>query len=324
MFFTEHLKLAGFFCMKFVRAPLHMNYTKPALTLANQVTLLRQRGLGINDSRTAENLLAHTNYYRLAAYSIPYQMGIGNHEFQPGVNLDRIVRDYEFDRALRLLVLDTIERIEVSLRAHWAYFLGHKFGSHGYSVYHNRIYKNEARLIQSLSELEAEVQRSKEPFIAHYKKNYDDPLPPAWVVCEVMSLGVLSKMYSNLSAYSVRRDISGIYGMDEGFLEGFLEHLTYVRNVSAHHGRLWNRHLVKKMPLPKGKPVGLRESINPSAEHKIYNTLVVLMHCLSVVHESSSQWTRELERLVDEFEIDVSAMGFPPNWKELPLWKTHL
>ncbi|ASJ75749.1 Abi family protein [Granulosicoccus antarcticus] len=303
-----------------------MDYSKPALSFKQQVALLSDRGLTIGDSRKAEIFLSHTNYYRLAAYTIPYQIGNGNHQFVQGTHLDRIIADYEFDRSLRLLLLDAIERMEVSLRAHWAYFMGHKFGAHGYAQYHKRIYKNQHRLNQSLSELEAQVDRSSEPFIAHYKNTYSESLPPAWVVCEVMSLGLLSKMYSNLSAYTVRREISAIYKMDEGFLEGFLEHLSYVRNVCAHHGRVWNRHLMKKMPLPRGKPAGLRDNINVEAEteHKIYNTLVLLMHCISVVSMPCSHWCQKLESLLDDFDMDITAMGFPPDWKDRPLWKLHL
>lgn len=270
----------------------------------------------------AEDLLSHTNYYRLAAYSIPYQNGIGDHNFREGTCLDRIVQDYEFDRALRLLALDAIERIEVSVRSNWAYYMGHKFGSHGYSIYDKSVYKNQSGLQQSLRILEQEVERSSETFISHYKNTYEEELPPTWVVCEVMSLGQLSKMYSNLRAYSVRRDISGVYGMDEGFFEGFLAHLSYVRNVCAHHSRLWNRSLVKKMPLLKGKPAGLRASINPLTLHKIYNTLVVLMHCQSVINNQNEQWKYNLIALIDDFDIDTSAMGFPTEWKELPIWNS--
>lgn len=300
-----------------------MDFDKPALSIAKQRELLTDRGLKIPDDNRADIYLTHTNYYRLSAYCIPYQEASGSHNFIPDANLDRVLSDYEFDRALRLLLLDAIERIEVSVRTQWAYFMAHKFGPHGYTQWNQRIYKSQPLLLRDLRELEKHVVRSKEPFVKHLLNKYSEELPPCWAGCEVMSLGLLSKFYSNLGAYGVRRDIASTYGFDEGFLEGYLEHLSYVRNVCAHHSRLWNRHLTKKMPLPKGKPRGLSVNIfvdeNNNSEHRIYNTLVVVTHMLSVIC-GNEIWISRLKALVDEFDVNVRSMGFPPDWRDRPIW----
>ena len=187
--------------------------------------------------------------------------------------------------------------------------------------------KNERRLLSDLAKLEEQIKRSDEVFIRHYINSYDEALPPAWVSCEVMSLGLLSRLYANLSAYKVRRQIAASYQFDEGFLEGFLEHLTYVRNVCAHHSRLWNRHLTKKMPLPRGKPAGLKDSIYIDSanktEHKIYNTIVVIQHLLTIICPSS-EWPRRLQSLLNSHPIDIKRMGFPIDWERLPIWQEVL
>ena len=126
-----------------------------------------------------------------------------------------------------------------------------------------------------------------------------------------------------MRAYTVRKSIADTYGFDEKFLEGFMEYLTYVRNICAHHSRLWNRHLAKKMPLVRNKPNGLRSNLNlndPIAEHRIYNTLVMINYLLSVVSPNSDLGC-SLKELIGKYEINVGAMGFPDEWEGLEIWK---
>ncbi len=90
-----------------------MNYTKPPLLYAEQLKLLTGRGLIINDVISAELYLQHISYYRLSAYMIPFQ---GKKDvFNADTTFEKIVDLYVFDRELRLLVLDAIERIEIAV-----------------------------------------------------------------------------------------------------------------------------------------------------------------------------------------------------------------
>ena len=50
-----------------------MQYNKPALSIESQINLLEQRGLIISNKSTAENYLSHISFYRLRAYTFPYQ-----------------------------------------------------------------------------------------------------------------------------------------------------------------------------------------------------------------------------------------------------------
>lgn len=301
-----------------------MKFSKPAKSIEEQIELLSSRGMSFSNKDSATHYLAHINYYRLEAYWLPFEISLDPHQFVDNTQFDTVLNHYLFDREFRLLVLDAIERIEVSFRTQWAYHMSHAFGPHGYFENSKGLRKNERRLLNDISDLKEHVKRSDEVFIQHYNENYDEQLPPAWVSCEVMSLGLLSRFYANLRAYKVRQQISATYQFDEGFLEGFLEHLTYVRNVCAHHSRLWNRHLTKKMPLPKGKPADLKDNIyvdeHNKTEHKIYNTLVVIQHLMDVICPDS-KWVNNLAELINKYDIDYKRMGFPENWQNLPIWK---
>ena len=130
-------------------------FTKPSTTYDQQIAILRQRGMRVNDEEVARFYLQHLNYYR----------------------------------SLRLLVLDAIERIEVSVRSQWAYHLAHQHGPHAHLDI--SLAANPARWHSDSLKLTKEVQRSDEVFIRHLKATYSESLPPVWAVCEVMSLGLI-------------------------------------------------------------------------------------------------------------------------------------
>src|SRR5258707_1149820 len=104
------------------RKSAHTMFNKPALTVDQQINLLIKRGMKILDRNFAQQNLSHINYYRLRAYWLPFEIQPTTteaHEFRPGTTLEHVIALYTFDRELRLLLLDAIERIEISLRAQW-------------------------------------------------------------------------------------------------------------------------------------------------------------------------------------------------------------
>ena len=291
-------------------------FTKPALAFADQVALLQRRGMIIADPERAEFYLRHLNYYRLGAYWLPFEADHGSHAFRPGTRFEDVLNLYVFDRELRLLLLDALERIEVSVRTQWAYQLAHCHGSHAHldaaiafrTDWHQR----------HLAKLSEEVTRSDETFIRHLLDTYAEPLPPVWAVCEVMSLGLLSHWYSNLRPMPTRRRIAARFGVDEGVLQSWLHHLTVVRNICAHHARLWNRDLTVLPQAPRSKPAALKNQFQ-GGSHKLYNTLLILLYLMDIV-APASQWRQRLVELIDSHGIDAAAMGFPADWRARPIW----
>ena len=292
-------------------------FSKPALSFADQVALLESRGMLIADRLRAEFYLRHLNYYRLAAYWLPFEADHATHAFRPGTRFEDALNLYIFDRELRLLVMDAIERVEVSVRTQWAHQLAHCHGSHAH-LDRSIAYRDDWHQ-RHLAQLTEEVTRSEETFIRHLLATYQEPLPPVWAVCEVMSLGLLSHWYSNLQPMPTRRRIAAPYGVDEEVLQSWLHHLTVVRNTCAHHARLWNREFTVRPQAPRSKPATLRGEFVPGS-HKLYNTLLLLLHLMDVV-APASHWRQRLVALIDAHAIDTAAMGFPDNWRSRPLWR---
>lgn len=292
-------------------------FEKPATTYAQQVALLQQRGMVIDDPATAEFYLQHLNYYRLGAYWLPYEADHATHTFRAGTRFADVLNLYVFDRELRLLVLDAIERVEVSVRGQWAYQLAHRHGPHAHL---DAALAFKPHLWQAnLNKLTDEVDRSDEAFIKHLKATYTEPLPPVWAVCEVMSLGLLSRWYNNLKPMPARRAIAAVYGVDERVLESWLRHLSLVRNTCAHHSRLWNREFTITPLLPRHKPAGLAAQCQ-AGSRKLYNSLVILLHCMDVI-APQHHWRARLKDLIARHAIPAAAMDFPAGWERMAIWQ---
>ncbi len=292
-------------------------FIKIATTYDEQVAQLQERGMVVQDRAAAAFYLQHINYYRLGAYWLPFEADHAQHRFKQGTSFEEVLGLYVFDRELRLLVLDAIERIEVSVRAQWAYQMAHAHGPHAHL---DESLARKSHLWQTnLDKLTKEVHRSDETFIVHLTRTYAEPLPPVWAACEVMSLGLLSRWYGNLKPGATRRAIARVYGLDDSLLESWLHHLTFIRNICAHHSRLWNREFTITPALPRSKPVGLAGEFQLGSR-KLYNTLLVLLHFMDVVSPSSA-WRQRVQALVAEHEVPAEPMGFPEGWDGRAIWQ---
>ncbi|SFK49574.1 Abortive infection bacteriophage resistance protein [Desulfomicrobium apsheronum] len=299
-----------------------MRFAKPPKTFEEQVGILCSRGMEIDDPERVRRYLSHLNYYRLAAYWLPFEQDHPTHRFQPGTRFNTVLEHYIFDRELRLLVMDAIERLEVSLRTRWAYYLSHTYGPHAHLE--SRIFKLDGRWSheENLRKLKDVVDSSAEVFIRHFDR-YDEELPPVWVVCEVMTLGQLSKWYANLRHSKDRNAIAEAYGLDEVNLTSFLHHLSIVRNLCAHHARLWNREFAFTWKLPRLKPVGLLVNFHAPDGRRLYNTLVMLAYLMDRINPHS--WKTRLEELFTKHpEVAERHMGFPENWQDRSLWRGQI
>jgi abortive infection bacteriophage resistance protein len=291
-------------------------FDKKPTTFAEQVQLLQDRGMDVEDPADAELWLARLNYYRLGAYWLPFEASHATHAFKPGTRFARVLEMYFFDRHLRLLVLDAIERIEVAIRTRWAYELAHRHGAHAHlqpSLFHPRHWQ------KNVDSLRDEVQRSSETFIKHLRVTYSEPLPPVWAVCEVMSLGSLSRWYASLQPKAARRAIAAPFGLNDVVLQSWLQHLTHVRNFCAHHGRLWNREFTLVPDAPRHRPAALVGKF-VAGSRKPYNTFLLMGHLMDTIAPDHHFRVR-LRALIDEHDAPAADMGFPAGWESDPVWE---
>lgn len=178
--------------------------------------------------------------------------------------------------------------------------------------------KSSSKWIENLSALEREVKRSSEIFIKHFREKYSEVLPPAWAVCEVMSFGLLSRWYADLKPMNIRTAIASAYSLDEGTLKSWLHHLTTVRNLCAHHARVWNKEFTLTPQAPRNKPVGLRgEWVTES--RRLFNTLLLMDHLISII-APDQKFAWKIRSLLESHKIAPRAMGFPAGWDSNARW----
>jgi abortive infection bacteriophage resistance protein len=301
---------------------MRLPFTKPALTIADQLNKLIDLGMIIANRSQAEHCLQHISYYRLSAYWLPFENpkeAVGP-RFRDGTTFEDVMTLYDFDRQLRLLVLDAIERIEIAVRGSWAYQMAMLGGSHEYLKADH--YADITKFIKNGGSLDHEVGRSKDTFIKHYKRKYDGPeFPPVWMAAELMSFGLLSRWYAALKEPKVRQLIADPFHIDERIFVTVVHQLTIVRNICAHHSRLWNRILDVEFTLPRSNPADLTVALNRQEPKRVYNTLAMLQFLLSKA-DPNTDWDKRLISLMATLPVGRSTeIGFPPNWSDLRIWR---
>lgn len=291
----------------FLKTTSKLNFSKPFLTIDEQITQLKSRGMKFYSEERAKKYLENLNYYRLGGYWLIFERNHEKHEFDEDVYFEDVLNLYNFDRDLRLLLLDGIEKIEISIRSKIAYYLAESFGSHAHLKL--EIFSSCLNYSKTLIKLKSELDRNKnEIFIKHHSEKYNEELPPIWVSVEVMTIGQISNWYSNIKDRKYRQVIAKSYDLDEKILSSFLHHLTIIRNISAHHSRLWNKKFTIDFILPNF-PKELNDRFNLSSKKYIYNTLVMCEYLINIIDEDNN-WKKRLDELICKYKINAKNMGF--------------
>ena len=287
---------------------------KTPRTVDEQINILREHGMDIEDEEYSVKVLSRINYYRFTPYALHRKF---NNKYICGTSFQNTHRLYEFDKKLRNSLIEILESIEILMKTNIAYTLSNKYGADAHT--RSELFQKEELHIKFLKELEKEVKRnSKEGFVKHHKKKYNGNFP-IWVIVELASFGVISRMYANLLKEDQRLIARSSIGLDYSLLLGGLPNLSHVRNICAHYGKLYNR---KINILPK-----LHKNYNGYNidKTKIFATILVIKEFM--LKNNSEEWEMfliKLESLIDSYSdvLDLNLIGFKENWKEILHKKT--
>lgn len=297
-----------------------MNYNKKAVSIPDQVAKLKSRGLSIPDEPKAASNLSNISYYRLRAYTYPFQDNNDpNHPFTSPVSFDDIISLYVFDRQFRLFVLDAIEKIEISMRTQVIYHWAMNHGAHWHLA--RNLFRNPVQFAKDFNRMQQEVDRSTETFIDHYKTKYTNPPDPPWMSLEVSSFGLLSLLFRNLKLGAEKKAVTKHYGLnDVSILENWMHSFSNIRNICAHHGRLWNRRLTAHIKLPTNpvNPFIQNKHILP---YKIYAALCCMKYVLDIISPGNT-FKERLKELMNKCPLaQEREMGFPADWRQEKFWQ---
>ena len=322
------------------------SYSKPWLSVDDQIDLLRARGLIVDDRDSASDLLSEVGYYRLTGYLYPFRRSSVRSPADGGrgVTVEDRYRDgtsladgrglLDFDRALRALVLEAVERIEVAVRTRLASVMGRcsPFAHEERSSFTTAFTsprpgpddRSEHRVW--LDRLREREVRSDESFVRHFRERYDGRMP-IWVVTELLEFGQVSRLYGGLRNDLATEVATGFDVPTKRLMRSWLAAVNYVRNVAAHQARLFNRKLVVAPKRPTEAQVPALAHLtwgDPPKQFGVYDVLAVMAHLLDSV-PSNVDWQGRVAALLASFPeapgVDVRSTGLDPRWLDEPLWR---
>ncbi|MDQ6967081.1 MAG: Abi family protein [Mariprofundaceae bacterium] len=315
-----------------------MSSDKPWKGYDEQLTILKSRGMLVGDEIKASNYLERIGYYRLSGYWYSFRKhevtSLGNNklgyvrhdDFMENSYFEDAVKLYVFDKKLRLLALDALERIELSVRVDVAHLLGEKdiyayenprnFYRDFYTVVRRRGKTNHEEWLDSYYN---NLKRSRKlPFVAHYMNKYGKL--PIWVSTEIWDFGMLSKLFSGMQRVDQDK-IAQKYGAVSGMaFETWLRGFNFIRNVSAHHSLLWNSNI-----LERASPIKDDMFLAKLRTERAFIYFCLMQKLLSVICPNSS-WGQRFSDLMDDFPeirckaVSLNDFDLPEDWRTWEFW----
>jgi len=296
---------------------------KPAYTIADQIALLKQRGMLFRNEAAAPQFLKNISYYRLKGYWWDMQDNFVLHTFKPKAYFEDVLNRYNFDRQLRLILFDAIELIEISLRTKMIYHLSLSYG--GLWYLNSSIFNDADKHQKHIEELKKEFDRSQETFVKDQKHRYQGQEVDSWKIFEVASFGTLSKIYKNLQYQLPEKTIiAKEFGLNRhSELYSWLEPIAYIRNIIAHHSRLWSRNMVKKPTENLNNPIDpwFSNPLNEPQTKKPFLIISCMVYLCNRVMPNNPIKNKINALINANPTIPIYKLGFLNNWQNEPIWE---
>lgn len=293
------------------------SYNKPALNIDEKIELLQSRWLIFNDIEEEKHYLEHIGYFRLTWYFKFFQDKETN-IFHEWITFKQIVDLYVFDRKLRLLTLDSVEKIEVSLKANINDFLAKEFWYHWYlneELFYLKYDWQKNIYNKLILKIKEKQNKSSAIFIKEYFKKYDENYLPSWMLFEELTVWEVTNIYKILWR-KYQKVISNKYEIYFKDFSNWLQLITVIRNISAHHSRLWNKEYIIKLSSKDKIYWNIFTKNEYGVISNYHNTALIINHLLKKINRNFS-WLDDLEKLFLEFDnIDISKMWFNEDWRE--------
>lgn len=301
------------------------HFTKPAKTIDQLYDILINRWLKIeeNTQKEIKKDLEHIWYFRLTWYFKYFQDD--NDIFFNGITFNNILDHYIFDRKLRLLTFDAIEKIEISVKSSMNHYMAINFWSHWYlnkSLFQLTTKKKENMYYDFIKKVDKINKKPNSIFVkAYFKKYTSEEYLPSWMLVEELTIWEISTIY-NLLETDYRVQISSVYNTYEKDFWTWLQLLKTLRNISAHHWRLWNRKYITKLKIEdvtfrKYFQIFKNKKWNNEVKSNYYNAILVISYLLNKINKNF-WWLDDLDKLIKKYQklINISHMWLDVNWKK--------
>jgi abortive infection bacteriophage resistance protein len=299
---------------------------KPTYTVTGQITLLKRRGMLFRDEAWARKRLQSVSYYRLRDYWQDCQVESSD-KFEPDTYFEDIMFRYEFDRKLRFILFSGIEQIEIAIRTKVINLLS---ASYGELWYLNRtLFETSTTMkdgiiqtahLHTISKLQEEFNRALEVFTRERVQPAE-----AWKLMEIASFGTLVKLYKCLHRNLRER---GLIAKELGVNSprvffGWLESIALIRNMIAHHSRLWNRVMEKSPRMQLKNPCGawFTRPLHYNQISKPFSTISCIVYLCNHLTQSD-ELKHQILSLIKEYPaVPIYKYGFFNHWEREPIWR---
>ena len=290
-----------------------MQFSKPYLPSHKLIYLLQTRGLKISDKTKAEEYLKNIGYYRLSAYFYPFLTPPKiTHQFKAGSTFKKVMDVYRFDRKLRLIIFNEIEKIEIAVRSTIVDVTTQQL-ENPFWITSEKSYARKERFTRTLCLIDKEYNHSKEDFIEHFQSTYSNPYPPSWELAEILPLGILTRIYQNIQNNQIRKKIAQRFELNIPVFESWMTIITLTRNSCCHHTRMWNKqNSLRTLSMKKMSRPWIDRDIS---QRKIFYNMCIIKYFIDII-SPNNHFKKYLLELFDSFpSINKSAMVFPENWE---------
>lgn len=252
-------------------------------------------------------------------------------DFKEDVFFEDIIERYEFDKMLRQILFNAIEILEVGLRTRIISTLSLATNT-GLWYLDDSLFENKEYHEDFVLDLKYEFGRSTDPFARDFisaNANWDEESlagdnPDAWMIIETATFGTLSKMYKNLKAQSpLQSAIANEFGLySSKDLSSWLEAVSVLRNVVAHHSRLWYRIFSKKpVNIKSHRDKWLSQDMTDNQRKRAYGVISCLLYLVNTLDPNNTMKKELLQLFSDHPQIPIYMLGFTSGWNNNPLWK---
>ena len=285
-------------------------------TIDEQIEILKSRKLTITDEVTAKTFLRRNNYYRVSGYSLTLR---DHDEFFEGASFQNIIDIYDFDAALRHILLESIEKIEIAIKSIFAYKFSEKYGALGYLKSSNFTNCSEYLRIINKANEQKEKRLSHEAFLKHFMEDCDGDIP-FWAYVDLLTIADISMLYQ-ISHHDIQDTVAGMMRILPSnrveILGKYMHGMTILRNLCAHGSRLYNRLFITKPSLNSKEKKLLRTDENGIVDNAhLFGYILNMKRLLS-----SDDFNEMKDRIVELTEkipfVSMRYYGFPDNWKDV-------
>ncbi|TCZ55748.1 Abi family protein [Roseicella aquatilis] len=298
-------------------------YSRPALSVDDQLARLRARGMLIVDEPLARHTLTVVSYYRFTDYAQPLlDPAASTICYRAGTGFEDVLTIVHFDEALRGLLLPVLERIEIAARTVISNDMSVRHGPHWYlDAAH---YSDPVRSGETIARIQADIghtdPRKRHASVRQYYEDYDQPaMPPSWMVFEALPFGTVANIYRNLNGHTHQYRIAKAFGLPHQLVGSWLFACSYLRNLVAHHGRVWNRVFTIKPHVHTP-----HKAYMDGRNDRLFGFCVVLQ-LLNKAISMETGFATQLGALLEAYPaLPLEAMAFPDGWAKRPLWQEKL